>query len=62
MKDPQILIDALRLIRDDRCQCGGRFKWDANQLQCEQCKSLPGKQHARAIATDALINYEKDNK
>lgn len=47
---------ALRLIRDGRCQCGGRFKWTGVQMRCEQCNRHAGygEPRSRAIATEAL--------
>jgi hypothetical protein len=50
------LISALVLIRDGRCPCGGRFKWFATQLRCEQCDRHGGAPEPRAkeIATNAL--------
>lgn len=48
--------DALTLIRDERCPCGGRFKWTGNQMRCEQCNRHRGNPEplAREIARKAL--------
>lgn len=61
MSDSQILIEALRKIRDDRCICGGRFKWSGNQLRCEQCDKHHGYDQVRDIAAKALIDYAEEN-
>jgi hypothetical protein len=47
---------ALKLIRDGRCPCGGRFKWLGGQTRCEQCdlRCEYGYGHATTIAKEAL--------
>jgi hypothetical protein len=47
---------ALKLIRDGRCPCGGRFKWTESQTRCEQCDrhQAYGYGYATEIAKEAL--------
>lgn len=56
MEELEQLKNSLRLIRDERCECGGRFKWTGNQLRCEQCNRHEGYGYgnAREIAKKAL--------